>query len=190
MRLFVAVDLPGDLKKALGVLVRQLSSARAPVRWVDAGNLHLTLKFLGEVADEKEQVIYEVSRLAAKEVRPFSLRIEEVSAFPSLKRPRVIWVGVGKSPQLATLSRRVEEGFQAIGFPSEKRPWTPHLTLGRVKGDSSTRDLETKLARASFSPYTFVVEKLSIVKSILRPSGPIYTILREIPLRQNDRTHF
>jgi 2'-5' RNA ligase len=190
MRLFVALALPPELKKTLGLLLKEISSTKAPVKWVDPEHMHLTLKFLGEVADEKEQVIYEVSRLAAKGARPFSLRVEEVGAFPSLKRARVIWVGVSKSPHLATLSRRIEEGFQAVGFPAEKKPWTPHLTLGRVKGDSHLRDLESRLAAASFPPHTFTVENISIVKSILRPSGPIYTTLREIPLKTSDRPEF
>jgi 2'-5' RNA ligase len=190
MRLFVALELPVEIRKALGQLIREIASARAQVRWVDPRNMHLTLKFLGEVAEEKEQMIYEVSRLAAKEVGPFQLRVEEVGAFPSARKPRVIWVGVGKSPQLATLARRLEEEFQAIGFPSEKRPWTPHLTLGRVKTDAHSRDLEAKLAAAKFPPCTFAVERISIVKSVLKPSGPIYTTLREIPLTSRNRKEF
>jgi 2'-5' RNA ligase len=190
MRLFVALELPVEIRKALGLLVKEMASARAQVRWVDPQNMHLTLKFLGEVAEEKEQMIYEVSRLAAKEVRPFTVRVEDVGAFPSARRPRVIWVGIGKSPQLATLARRLEEEFQAVGFPSEKRPWTPHLTLGRVKTEVHSRDLEAKLSAAKFPPRTFSVERISIVKSVLKPSGPVYTTLREIPLTPATRKEF
>ncbi|MFQ6103494.1 MAG: RNA 2',3'-cyclic phosphodiesterase [Candidatus Glassbacteria bacterium] len=186
MRLFLAVLLPEDLKEALGHLITELSGTGASVKWVDPGNVHLTLKFLGEVEQWREPVIYEVSRLAAKEVKPFRLKVENVGAFPSLKRPRVIWVGVGHSSHMATLHSRIEEGFQRIGFHLEKRAWTPHLTIGRVKGTWRLKSLESKLAQSHFAPYTFRVSGIHLVKSTLRPEGPIYTTLRNIPLETHE----
>jgi 2'-5' RNA ligase len=182
VRLFLAVTLPEEIKNTLGLLIERLTTPGSPVKWVKPDNIHLTLKFLGEVEEERVQAIHEVSRLAVKEVRPFKLRVEEVGAFPSLKRPRVIWVGIKRSMQLATLHGRIEGGFQSIGFPSEKRPWAPHLTIGRVKGNWGTKDLVEKLAGAAIEPRTFFADSLHLIQSVLKPEGPIYTTLREIPM--------
>ncbi len=182
MRLFLALMLPDDLRETLGVLVRTLSKADAQVKWVTWQNIHLTLKFLGEVEEERLHQVHEVSRLAAKGVRPFQLKAEGVGAFPGVRRPKVIWVGLTPSSRLTVLYGRIEDGFRSIGFPAEKKSWSPHLTIGRVKSNRNIRRLEAELSQAVFHPYTFLVDGIHIVRSTLRPEGPLYDTLKRIPL--------
>lgn len=182
MRLFVAIVLPGAVKKALGSLSDDLAVPGTKVRWVRPDNTHLTLRFLGEVEETKVRAIQEASLSAAAGVKPFELTVEGVGAFPSLKKPRVIWVGVGRSAPLAALHGKLEDEFSRIGFPPEKKSWNPHLTIGRVKENWNLSSLEHKLSSAGFSPRTFPVDVLFLIKSDLRPEGPLYTRLKEIPL--------
>ena len=182
MRLFTAITLPEDLRTGIRRLIDALGVSGAPVKWVKPENVHLTLRFLGEVEENRINDIYEVTRLASKGIREFSLRVEHVGAFPTLKRPRVVWVGVQSSPVLSTLHSRLEEGFHAIGFASEKKPYTPHLTIGRVKGTRGLEPLTGGLAHASFPPFTFMVGNIKIIESVLKPQGPIYTTIGELPL--------
>lgn len=187
MRLFVALSLPEELRKRLAALVEGLARTRAPVKWVKRNNMHLTLKFLGEVEESRLQEIYEVCRLSAKEVRPFSIRVGEIGAFPSTRRPRVIWVGANQPAELMTLHRRIEEGFQSTGFPAEKRRWTPHLTVGRVKGTQNMKALTSELERASLDPFSFRVESFHVIQSVLKPEGPVYSVLKSIMMEIPDR---
>jgi 2'-5' RNA ligase len=182
MRLFVAIELPPAVKESLGLLVRDFSVQGTQVRWVRSENVHLTLKFLGEVEEQKIQMIAGACRTAAGGVEPFEITVEGVGAFPSRKKPRVIWVGVTRSAPLKTLHGRLEEEFKTIGFPQEKRSWSPHLTIGRVKVNWNLEALENRLSGARFSPHSVSVDRLHVVKSDLRPDGPLYTTLEEIHL--------
>ncbi len=184
MRLFLALALPEELKDRLGDLVEDFTRADAQVKWVKTENMHLTLKFLGEVEETRLGEIYEVSRLSAGGIPPFDLRIQEVGAFPSLRRPRIVWVRAHQARGLMNLHRRIETGFQSIGFPPEKKCWTPHLTIGRVKGTRNLKELCRRLEQAVFEPVTFHIDSLHVIQSVLRSEGPLYTTRKSIPLEK------
>lgn len=186
IRAFVAVELPGALREEVGRFTGELRSAGADVKWVDPANLHLTLKFLGGVPEEKVPSLTEALQRACAGVSPFTLTLEGIGAFPRTTSPRVIWVGVheGKEP-LAALAGGVEGECSRLGFPAEERPFSAHLTIGRTRSPQGIARLIKKLQVAEFrggAPTR--VERLVLFQSALSAHGPTYTPLAEVPLKE------
>jgi RNA 2',3'-cyclic 3'-phosphodiesterase len=183
-RLFTAVELPLNLRRQLSGLIAQLGEAlpRGSVRWVRAEGIHLTLKFYGEVATDQAPRLQAALARAAGSAAPMALELRELGAFPSLARPRVIWVGVqGEVDKLNALQRAVEEASAPLGFEPEARGFTPHLTLGRVNAGWSPA-YQAKLAEACarLGPSlrgAFLAEALSLMRSELGRGGAVYTCL-------------
>jgi len=188
VRLFVAVELPALVRRDLGALVERLRHTRADVKWVEQENMHLTLKFLGEVESDRLAPVQDALRQAAGRVAPFRFTLGALGAFPSPRNPRVIWVGVCQGqPQLASLAAEVERQLLPLGFAKEERPFTAHLTLGRLrspspKGSTGPRDLCAALAAESVPPHTVAVDGFVLFQSVLRGRGPVYTPLSAFPL--------
>jgi 2'-5' RNA ligase len=180
MRIFIAIEIPDDVRAAINSLSKDLSGSGAPVKWVRPENIHLTLKFLDEVPNESLPRIHEISRTAAHGVRPIPITIEGVGVFPSVRRPRVMWIGISRSRELEKLHRRLEDGLAELGFEPEKRSWSPHLTIGRVKGSWNLEGLRARLTEAVLEPQNIIVDSFSIIKSDLRPEGPVYTVQKRI----------
>ncbi|MGI6035755.1 MAG: RNA 2',3'-cyclic phosphodiesterase [Limnochordia bacterium] len=176
LRAFVAVEL--DPKLAPRVVAVQEQLARdgwRRVKWVKAHNLHFTLKFLGEVpVDNLEQIVGSIGR-GLRGFSKFGVELTGIGAFPSVSRPRVVWIGVGQGKEeLCTLAELVRGEF-----PPEKQPFRPHLTIGRVKDVTAIPALE---GRADLKLGRFTVERVSLIQSTLTRSGPIYTCLQDFPL--------
>lgn len=179
IRSFIAIDLPPGVQKALDGLGCGFQKTDAPVAWVKADRIHLTLKFLGNVSEDAiPEIKAALDRIAAGTV-PFRLQAAACGAFPSIKQMRVVWVGLrGDSEPLAMLQKQVEAAMVPFGFPPEDRPFKPHLTLGRVKGRQHLRALqEALLAQQGFETEPFDVIELVLYKSELRPEGARYTPL-------------
>jgi 2'-5' RNA ligase len=135
IRTFIAVKLPETVLAAIGGVQERMAACGLNVRWVTTGNIHLTLKFLGEVDEDEVDGIAAVLTEAVHGFAPLRLAAAGAGVFPSVKRARVIWVGLaGQLPELAALQRSIEDRLATIGYPREKRPFSGHLTLGRVKG--------------------------------------------------------
>jgi|MudIll2142460700_1097286.scaffolds.fasta_scaffold163860_2 2'-5' RNA ligase len=185
MRLFVAVHLSQEIRERLALVQDRLRRAQADVSWVKPANLHITLKFLGETEPKRLERIGPVLAEAARSAAPFSLAVAGVGTFGG-RIPRVVWVGVreGAAP-LEALAGAVENGLARLGFPKEKRGFTPHFTLGRVR---SPRNAESLLAAIRDEPTelfgTVLVERFVLMQSELDPSGSIYTALERFPLEQ------
>lgn len=177
MRLFVAVNLPGALREAIHAAAAPLRDAGLPVRWVDPDGLHLTLKFLGEVADGRLAEITAAVERACAGARPFPLEVSGFGAFPTPGRARVVWVGCEAAPPLELLQHGVERAFAELGFPVEGRPFRPHLTLGRAKAEArgGVRGLDERLAALPFVD-TFTVVSLDLMESTLTPRGARYAV--------------
>jgi len=175
LRAFVALEL--DPKLAPGVVAVQEQLARdgwQRVKWVEPYNLHFTLKFLGEVSvNDLDRIVGSIER-GMRSFPQFRVELAGIGAFPSVSRPRVIWIGVGQGKEeLCALAESVRKEF-----PPEKQPFRPHLTIGRVKDAQAIPALKTadlKLGR-------FTVEKVSLMQSTLTRSGPVYTRLHQFPL--------
>lgn len=184
MRSFVAIELPDSLRRSLAETSEELSSKIAPraVRWVRPEGIHLTLKFLGDVDPSKMQDVRGVIQETVPKFSPFSFDVGGLGCFPSSRRPRVIWVGVRESTgEMAAMYEELERAFTAQGFERERRPFHPHLTLGRIRrgvSNSVARSVGEKITETgSFSLGKIEVKEICLFRSELKPSGAVYTRL-------------
>lgn len=179
LRLFIAVPLPEPMKGVLEGIQASWKKRAGAVRWVRPEGFHLTLKFLGSVPEAKVDEIREVMERVARDWDPFTVEVEGAGAFPSLRRARVLWVGVS-DPQgkLKALFKALERGLRKLGFPEEDRPFHPHLTLGRVKGTADLSFVGGEEVRVG----ALEVREVVLFKSELRPEGAIYHPLASVPL--------
>jgi 2'-5' RNA ligase len=189
IRSFIAIELPLLVKQELTVL-ESLLKKRSPqvVRWVDPQGIHITLKFLGDIADDRIDEINMAIDEATQGLSPFHMELQEVGAFPNLNRANVIWVGAkGELDKLAYLQKQIESNMAQLGFPPEERAFTPHMTLGRVRNYTSPDDrkkLGLILSQTTFtSSQVITVESVNLMKSQLTSSGAIYTRLYASPLK-------
>ncbi len=183
MRAFIAIDLEPQIKESLLSLVQELRATRADIRWVSGGGMHLTLKFLGPIDEGQVLRVKEVMKDVAGLHRAFPLRLEGTGAFPGEASPRVLWVGFAAEPELLALQDDIETALEAEGFEREKRGFTPHLTLGRVKGPERVAKAMSELAKhreRSFGAMT--VHKVALFESLLGPEGAEYRIVFEAEL--------
>jgi 2'-5' RNA ligase len=189
IRSFVAIELPEEAKMALADLQRDLKIGAPPraVRWVQTTSIHLTLQFLGDVAPAKVEPIGEALRGMCADLVPLVFEMRDVGVFPNPRRPRVVWVGVAE-PQglLVALQKKVTQALEPLGFEPEKRPYTPHLTLGRASDRASPRDLaELGDLVGRFEAGTVgqvSVDHITLMKSDLTSSGAVYTPLAVVAL--------
>ena len=178
-RLFVAIALPAAVRAVLAELARPLSG----VAWTRPEQLHLTLRFLGEVPDEKIEAISD--RLSQIQVTPFVLPIEGCGTFPPNAPPRVLWAGVGSGhPRLFQLRQRLDDTLLSAGVPFDVRVFHPHVTLARVSADADagSRVAAWLQTQRDFLAPPFSVEAFELYRSELRPSGASHTLLRRFPL--------
>lgn len=189
IRSFIAIELPREIRAGLDSLEERLKAGQHPfVKWVDPGGIHLTLKFLGNIALTTVPQIIEAITKIAQPISPFHLQIGGLGAFPNWQRPQVVWVGVGGEVQkLATLQRDMEAALAPLGFPAESRSFSPHLTLGRLREKASPGDRRRFAQWAQSVKFeaslSFEVDALRLMKSQLTPSGAIYNQLASIELR-------
>ncbi|MEE9122809.1 MAG: RNA 2',3'-cyclic phosphodiesterase [Syntrophobacteria bacterium] len=184
IRSFIAIDLPEETRKALAAVQEQLKQSRARVRWVRVNGIHLTLKFLGNIHPDQ---VEDIALAVAEEVRdepPITLGATGLGAFPSRRKPRVIWIGMeGEVQRLTRIQARVENALEPLGFVREKRPFRPHLTIGRVKDRRRLQSLIDAMATLDMPQFdSFDVTEIILYKSDLRPTGAIYTKLHRMPL--------
>jgi 2'-5' RNA ligase len=184
IRAFLAIELPDALRPGLAQVQEELKRSRADVRWVAVNNIHLTLKFFGNVPDEEIDTLALAAREAAAETAPLQLQATVAGAFPSPNAPRVVWLGLGGDlVPLTQLFYRLEKAFAALGYPPETRAFNPHLTLGRVKSPANREKLARLLAQMpplDWPPFT--VKELILFQSVLSPKGSKYSPLKVIPL--------
>ncbi len=185
IRSFIAVDLSAPVRAALGHLLDQLRRLKCDIRWVRAEGMHVTLKFLGWVDAARLEQVHTALAAAIDKQPALPLRVRGLGAFPTLRRPRVLWVGL-ESDGLAELAAQVEEAMSRLGFELEKRAFTPHTTLGRVNGMRGWSGVEEVFkAHLSDDFGECIVDAVTIYRSTLRPDGAVYTPLWTIPLSRN-----
>ena len=183
IRAFIAIELPEEVKNGLGDLECGLKTSNsASAKWVDPYNIHLTLKFLGDTRLDLIPTITAGLDSICKNTPPFSLAITELGAFPDIRRVQVVWVGLtGDLSDLNRIQKKVEAAISPLGYPTEKRPFVPHLTLARVRDSASLQDkqnLGDLLARTAMNvPLKMTVYSVSLIQSRLTPAGAIHTKL-------------
>lgn len=193
IRVFIAVDLPPAIQESVE---KQTASLRRTlgddlIRWVPAQNMHLTLKFIGNIAASHLDFLKQMLTQSVNSQRQFDLQIGGIGSFPNLKRPRVLWVGIHAPADLTSLQKNVEAGAVRLGYEKEERGFSPHLTLGRVRQNVSAVDLQrirsalenTQIGRIG----TTTIEAVHLYKSDLHTDGSIYTKLLSVSLGNTDR---
>jgi 2'-5' RNA ligase len=184
IRAFVAIALPPDVRDVLLRVQTAIKAYNLKLKWVQPQNIHLTLKFLGDVPATQIDTIHQHCREASDNVRPLALTAQGLGVFPGLRRPRVLWAGVGgASDRLKVLHSEIEQGLASCGYPPERKAFRAHLTLARIKAPVAPALLAEALAnQANYTPQPFNVTALTLMQSRLTPSGAIYTPLKTIPL--------
>ena len=179
IRAFIAIELSDQARDELASLQSELRKAGADVKWVEPGNIHLTLRFLGNLGPEKVEEIKAVLSEIAAGSRPFELTMKGVGAFPGLGSPRVIWAGVGLgAAESERIAEAIETKLQAIGIPKEDRRFHPHITLGRVRSRKNCEKLRVIMEPIKFEAGSKInVDHLTLFSSQLTPRGSVYTPL-------------
>ncbi len=185
MRLFYCLELPDAVRNDLARLSREFQVRVRGGTWVAPGNLHVTLRFLGEVGEDLLPSLEGLGQKAALRVEPFELFLDRFGAFPHPGRARVLWAGpIKDSAPFAILAQQVEEGVQALGFPPERRLAHPHVTLARLR---IPQDLTSVIGGAAPPVLQARVDALTLMQSDLRPKGPLYRPVARWALAGRDR---
>jgi RNA 2',3'-cyclic 3'-phosphodiesterase len=185
IRSFVSIDLEDEkILSQVESIISSLSSLGGDLKPVERENIHLTLKFLGNVGASKLREVE--SALGQVTFPPFTLEIKDAGAFPNLKRMNVIWVGVGEGwSQVELIYEQTEKLLQQLGFSRETRPFSPHITVARVKSGRKKDEIAAFLGHLTDESFgTFPVESVRLKQSVLSPSGPKYSTLFEVPARK------
>ena len=189
LRAFIAVEIPAEIQqnvyKQTAAFRRGIESL---VRWVPAHNMHLTLKFLGDVSPNNVEFLVQMLRNEAAPVPAFDIHLAGLGAFPNLRRPRVIYVGIQAPAALDALQRGIEAAARRLGYEVEERPFSAHLTLGRLRQNATAVE-QQQIRRALEGTQVDVfgtarVDSLHLYKSDLNPGGSIYTRLHSAPLKK------
>jgi 2'-5' RNA ligase len=189
IRSFVAIELPAEVKNGLKQVRDTLSAGnQTTAKWVDSENIHLTLKFLGNVQADKLPAISQAVQDAADQVTSFELMLNGLGAFPNSKNVQVVWIGLnGQLDVLQTLYKGLEDNLESLGFPPEGRPFRPHLTLARVRDNASPQEKQNLGDLISQTKVEcnlkIQVESLSLMKSQLTRAGAIYSCLNSARLK-------
>lgn len=188
MRCFLAVELPPGLQQAIRAATAgvRLAVGMQIIRWIPEQNIHLTLKFLGETAPSSLQQIGAALQSEVPQYKCFDVTLKGLGAFPNVKRARVLWIGLDAPASLASLQRELDVATSRLGYVSEERPFSPHLTVGRVRENASTADLQRirdALQGTSVGNLgTLPVRAVHLYKSELLPSGSVYSKLHSVNL--------
>lgn len=189
IRSFIAIELPQNVKNGLAKLLSELGKTRHPfVKWVNSESIHLTLKFLGNIPFKQVAEINRLMEEAVQGTLPFHLEVSELGAFPNPKQPRVLWVSIkGEIDTLLSLQQSIDSALAPLGFAEEKRPFTPHLTLARLRERTSPAErkifAELVMSTNFESSYPLEVKTISLMRSQLTPEGAIYTRLFALKLQ-------
>jgi 2'-5' RNA ligase len=185
IRAFIAVPATDEVRALIGQIEGELKPVGADVKWVEPGNVHITLKFLGNIDPDQVNGLCQALSDALRGSASFDVLVEGTGTFPSGRRaPRVVWIGLTDGKEgLIDLAGKVEGACSSLGFEQEDRPFKPHLTIGRVRrGSAYLRDLSDRVGRVEFNPLKLRVDRVNLVKSKLSPQGPTYTVLESSAL--------
>ena len=186
LRTFIAIELDPKLQDALNLIQKELKEVGADVKWVKHDNIHVTLKFLGDVPLEKIDSIKSVMQTTLAPIPAFSMVLTHLGAFPKVENPQIIWVGAtADKNSIKHIADSLEENLKTIGFEKEKRDFEPHITLGRMRSSQNKFALSKKIKNFQFPAECprQLVNQVALFKSTLTPQGPIYETLAKINLK-------
>ncbi len=181
IRTFIAIEIPDEIRNKIGELQNSLKKVGGRISWTKPGNIHLTLKFLGDTDENLIDEIASQLQESVASIQPIQIAIRTLGTFPNFKYPRVIWGGAeSEQQQLAELAAKIDAGVEPFGFKRENRPFSAHLTLGRVKDVKGIQTVMDKLKeQEDFMAGSFLAKQFLLIKSELHSAGAIYTSLRK-----------
>lgn len=178
---FIAIDIPFSHK--INELSNQIKNSGTNVKLVKPENIHITLKFLGDIDEELVEEIEKTIRQSIKDISSFKIKLVGTGVFPNQRYIKIIWIGIRDHGELGKIANNIDEQLAKFGFEKEKRPFSPHLTIARVKSAKNKEklmEIVNKYHEAKFAEIN--VESIKLKKSELTPEGPIYTTIKEIKL--------
>ena len=179
-RTFIAIELPHGIKKEIAGFQENIASSGFPVRWIPVKNIHITLKFIGEIPESLVQQIERDILTSPPMCEPFTVKIGGTGVFPNLKRPRIFWVGIAAGGhEIQLLSSALEEQLFSLGIPKEERKFRAHITIGRFRHQRHMKTIQEFVSQNILNAGEFQVEKIVLMKSTLRPSGAEYSVVKE-----------
>jgi len=188
MRAFIAIELPAKIKDALSEIQNKLKNENLKTSWIEPQNLHLTLKFLGNLPIEKLEQIKKIAAATIKASPGFKVKLECLGVFPDLRAGRIIWVGANQPPlELKQLVKQLEGQLTETGIPKENRDFCAHITIGRIRNCLSPSNLGKALDKIAMDmpdyDFEFNCGRITLFESTLGPAGPTYTALKEFNLK-------
>jgi RNA 2',3'-cyclic 3'-phosphodiesterase len=184
LRTFIAIPLSAELRKTIGGIQDELTYLDCPIKWVEPKNIHLTLKFLGDTEAGMIDTLQQTLENLFRAVSSFNFQLTKLGAFPDIKNPRILWVGLDDNDQqIARLVSLLEKACEQIGFKKDSRPFSSHITVGRIRSPKNLNRLSEAINSYKMpNGLSQTADRIIFYKSTLTPNGPIYEHLREIPL--------
>jgi 2'-5' RNA ligase len=185
IRTFIAIKISPELENELRLFLEELKKIRCNVKWVNAKSIHLTLKFLGNLSKQEIEKVTDAVKKGAQNYSNFKLITGEKGAFPSLKRPRVFWVGLAENDHqtIIPLQKEIDNQLSNLGFEKESRRFHPHLTMGRLRSPKNIAEVTQRFKEYRFPEIEFIVNQILVMKSELTSKGSIYSVQNTIPLK-------
>lgn len=182
-RLFIAIELPPDTKKRLQSMQNELKKCGPDVKWVEPENIHLTLKFLGNVGTKESEKIGELLEKNFSSKKSFKVTLDRLGCFPTLHSPRILWAGFeDKQGRTRNIARILDDSLNGLGFDKETREFQLHATLGRFRSPRNKIAFIKQIEELNrgFKPYDLCADNITLFESKLSPKGPAYAILRSV----------
>jgi 2'-5' RNA ligase len=186
VRVFIAIEVPENIQKEVFSLKNNISSDYVKIRWVKEENIHLTMIFLGEIAEDVIEQVKDRMQVVSKRHKVFNMALQGSGAFPNLRRPRVIWVGVSSNSEqpIINLANDLTITLDFLKL-DDKRTFKPHITFGRIRSVYNLGALQRGIESISINTEEFTVKEITLFKSTLKPDGAVYTPLSKYPLQPN-----
>lgn len=182
MRCFIGIKIPQEVRQKIEGIQEYFSGTKSKIKWVELENFHITLRFIGQVSEENICNVKKAVQRSSNFFSPFQTNLTEVGCFPNIRRPRVLWVGIGNFDYLSEMAISLNEELHREGFPKDKRKPHPHITIGRVKKLKKAGFFKERMQKADIPNLFWRVEQLEVFKSILTEKGPIYESIDSISL--------
>ncbi|MCX5693283.1 MAG: RNA 2',3'-cyclic phosphodiesterase [Candidatus Omnitrophica bacterium] len=181
IRAFIAVEIDHQTKQKISELISNLKKSDADAKWITEGQIHLTLKFLGNIDEGSVHKISDALSGVSNNFNSFTINFSEIGAFPNLNHPAVIWLGVNKGAEfLKTLNEKIETALEKLRLKQENREFKPHLTLARIRSPNNIQNLVKLIEETDFNSWDDLrISKLTLFQSTLNPKGAAYTIIIE-----------
>lgn len=181
-RTFIALEITENIKELLAGVQQKIGSEIGGIKWGKPKSMHLTLKFLGLTPEDKIEDVSGVLENIAGGLSRFNVSVSGLGTFPSSNNPKVLWAGLKADDSLYKLQKDIDNSLEPFGFVRGKRPFSPHLTIGRVRDGRVKKNLRAVFEQIRIEPGSFEAENVTFYKSDLMPEGPVYTVLKSIKL--------